>query len=163
MWNLAEYCKLIQVMGHWLILKSVRLCPLVVKIFDHLVDVLINTSPPSTWLNSVAWPFGPVLKFRDIADCWSVCRAKRARNENDHARDWRDETAALVSRVRLVVSMLVRACTLHTKSEEKEDLIQPSIPGPIPRIKDLLAYFYCQNSLDFLFCLVLFCVKTLAS
>ena len=40
------------------------------KIFDQHVDVLIcvliNTSTPSHWLKSVAWPVGPVLKFRDI-------------------------------------------------------------------------------------------------
>ena len=53
---------------------SVRLRPLFsVKIFDHrgnvLICLLINTSAPSHWLKSVAWPVGPVLKFRDIPDC----------------------------------------------------------------------------------------------
>ena len=50
-------------------------CPppsIVLKIFDHWGDVLIclliNTSAPSHWLKSVAWPVGPVLKFRDIPD-----------------------------------------------------------------------------------------------
>ena len=32
---------------------------------------LINTSAPSHWLKSVAWPVGPVLKFRDIPD-WLI-------------------------------------------------------------------------------------------
>ena len=44
-------------------------------IFDQHVDVLIcvliNPSVPSHWLKTVAWPVGPVLKFRDIPDCWS--------------------------------------------------------------------------------------------
>ena len=44
----------------------------VLKIFYHWGDVLIclliNTSAPSHWLKSVAWPVGPVLKFRDITD-----------------------------------------------------------------------------------------------
>ena len=51
-------------------------CPtlsVVLKIFDHWGDVLIclliNTSTSSHWLKSVAWPVGPVLKFRDIPDC----------------------------------------------------------------------------------------------
>ena len=56
------------------------MCPLntsiVFKIFDHWSDVLIclliNTSAPSHWLKSVAWPVGPVLKFRDIPDCWNI-------------------------------------------------------------------------------------------
>ena len=62
MWNLDAYCQLM--------LKSAHLRPPLGKIFDHWVDVLINTSAPSHWLNSVAWPVGPVLKFRDIPDCW---------------------------------------------------------------------------------------------
>ena len=45
------------------------------EIFDHWGDVLIcllmNTSAPSHWLKSVAWPVGPVLKFRDILDWWN--------------------------------------------------------------------------------------------
>ena len=55
----------------------------VLKIFDHWGDVLIclliNTSAPSHWLKSVAWPVGPVLKFRDIPD-WSstVIKSKMA-------------------------------------------------------------------------------------
>ena len=32
-------------------------------IFDHWVNVLMNTSVPSHWLNSFSWPVGPVLKF----------------------------------------------------------------------------------------------------
>ena len=47
----------------------------VLKIFYHCGDVLIclliNTSAPSHWLKSVAWPVGPVLKFRDIPD-WYI-------------------------------------------------------------------------------------------
>ena len=43
------------------------------EMFDHWGDVLIclliNTSAPSHWLKSGAWPVGPVLKFRDIPDC----------------------------------------------------------------------------------------------
>ena len=54
-WKLHEYYKLM--------LKSVRLRPPLSKNFDHWVDVLISTSAPSHWLNSVAWPVGPVLKF----------------------------------------------------------------------------------------------------
>ena len=54
-WKLHEYYKLM--------LKSVRLRPPLSKYFDHWVDVLISTSAPSHWLNSVAWPVGPVLKF----------------------------------------------------------------------------------------------------
>ena len=54
-WNLHGYCKLV--------LKSVRIRPPLSKNFDHWVDVLISTSAPSHWLNSVAWPVGPVLKF----------------------------------------------------------------------------------------------------
>ena len=56
-------------------------CPppsIVLKIFDHWGDVLIclliNTSAPSHWLKSVAWPVGPVLKFRDIPDCLSTTK-----------------------------------------------------------------------------------------
>ena len=45
------------------------LCSPLWKMFDHWVDVWINTSAPSHWLNSVAWPVGHVLKFRDIPDC----------------------------------------------------------------------------------------------
>ena len=41
--------------------------------FDHWVDVLINTIAPPHWLNSVAWPVDPVLKFRDIPDCLQKC------------------------------------------------------------------------------------------
>ena len=37
---------------------------------DVLIRLLISTSAPSHWLKSVAWPAGPVLKFRDIPD-WS--------------------------------------------------------------------------------------------
>ena len=55
----------------------VRLRPLFWKylitaaMFDHvLICLLINTSAPSHWLKSVAWPVGPVLKFRDIPDCY---------------------------------------------------------------------------------------------
>ena len=48
----------------------------VLKIFDHWGDVFIclsiNTSAPSHWLKSVAWPVGPVLKFRDIPECYPV-------------------------------------------------------------------------------------------
>ena len=51
----------------WLILTNSVRC------FDHCGDVLvcllINTNAPSHWLKSVAWPVGPVLKFRDIPDC----------------------------------------------------------------------------------------------
>ena len=54
-WNLHGYCKLV--------LKSVRLRPPLSKNFDHWVDVLISTSAPSHWLNSVALPVGSVLKF----------------------------------------------------------------------------------------------------
>ena len=39
-------------------------------IFDHWVDVLMNTSAPSHWLNSFAWPVSPVLKSGDIPDCF---------------------------------------------------------------------------------------------
>ena len=39
-----------------------------VKIFEHLVDVLVNTSMPSHWLNSVAWPVCRVPKFRNNPD-----------------------------------------------------------------------------------------------
>ena len=53
----------------------VRLRPLFWKylitaaMFDHvLICLLINTSAPSHWFKSVAWPVGPVLKFRDIPD-----------------------------------------------------------------------------------------------
>ena len=56
----------------------VRLRPLFWKylitaaMFHHvLICLLINTSEPSHWLKSVAWPVGPVFKFRDIADWWS--------------------------------------------------------------------------------------------
>ena len=66
MWNLDEYCNLI--------FNSGRLRPLFLKMFDHWGDVLIclliNTSAPSHWLTSVAWPVGPVLKVRDIPDWW---------------------------------------------------------------------------------------------
>ena len=52
---------------------SVRLRPLFWKFYDRWGDVLIclliNTSEPSHWLKSVAWPVGPVLKLRDIPDC----------------------------------------------------------------------------------------------
>ena len=34
------------------------------------ICLLINTSAPSHWLKRVAWPVGPVLKFRDIPDWW---------------------------------------------------------------------------------------------
>ena len=65
MWNLDEYCNLI--------FNSGRLRPLFLKMFDHWGDVLIclliNTSAPSHWLTSVAWPVVLVLKFRDIPDC----------------------------------------------------------------------------------------------
>ena len=48
----------------------------VLKIFDHcgnvLICLLINTSASSHWLKSVAWPVGPVLKFRDIPDWWQM-------------------------------------------------------------------------------------------
>ena len=54
-WNLHEYCMLM--------LKSARLRPPLWKIFDRCGDVLISTSAPSHWLNSVAWPDDPVLKF----------------------------------------------------------------------------------------------------
>ena len=68
--------------------RVVRLRPLFWKIFNHWGDVLIclliNTSAPSHWLKSVAWPVGPVLKFRDIPD-WSVnsrlpSQSERAKN-----------------------------------------------------------------------------------
>ena len=39
-----------------------------VKIFEQLVDVLVNISMPSHWLNSVAWPVCRVPKFRDNLD-----------------------------------------------------------------------------------------------
>ena len=39
-----------------------------VKIFEHLVDILVNTSMPSHWLNSVAWPVCRVPKFRNNPD-----------------------------------------------------------------------------------------------
>ena len=54
-WNVHEYCKLM--------LKSARLRPPLWKIFDRWDDVLISTSAPSHWFNSVAWPDDPVLKF----------------------------------------------------------------------------------------------------
>ena len=40
----------------------------IVKIFEHLVDVLVNKSMPSHWLNSVAWPVCRVPKFRNNPD-----------------------------------------------------------------------------------------------
>ena len=61
--------------------EFVRLRPLFWKylitaaMFDHvLICLLINTSAPSHWFKSVAWPVGPVLKFRDIPDCWTSSR-----------------------------------------------------------------------------------------
>ena len=57
---------------------SVCLRPLFWKFFYHWGDVLIclliNTSAPSHWLKSVAWPVGPVLKFRDIPDWLGLSR-----------------------------------------------------------------------------------------
>ena len=40
----------------------------IVKIFEHLVDVLVNKRMPSHWLNSVAWPVCRVPKFRNNPD-----------------------------------------------------------------------------------------------
>ena len=86
-----------------------------------------------------------------------IRRPQHARNATDHARDWKGETAVLVSRALLAASTLVCGCTSLTKSEKKKSLIllpidhipPTSIPYPIPRVKGLLAYFYCQNSLAF--------------
>ena len=86
-----------------------------------------------------------------------IRRAKHARKATDHARDWKSETSVLVSHALLAASMLVCGCTPLTKSEKKKSLIplpidriSPTpIPYPIPRVKGLLAYFYCQNSLAF--------------
>ena len=69
-------------------------CPtpsVVLKSFDHWGDVLIclliNTSAPSHWLKSVAWPVGPVLKFRDIPDCLYCAREKAGRGLRSIAHD----------------------------------------------------------------------------
>ena len=40
----------------------------IVKIFERLVDVLVNKSMPPHWLNSVAWPVCRVTKFRKNPD-----------------------------------------------------------------------------------------------
>ena len=55
----------------WLILSDSVRCPSV------LICLLINTSAPSHWLKSVAWPVGLVLKFRDIPDCLSYLKLHR--------------------------------------------------------------------------------------
>ena len=47
-------------------------------------------------------------------------RAKRARHESDHAHDWRSETGEARRISRLCFSVLARACTPLTKSEENE-------------------------------------------
>ena len=49
------------------------------------------------------------------------------------------------------------------RGKESNSTPNPPIPDPIPRIKDFLAYFYCQNPLAFFFHLVWFCLKTHAS
>ena len=62
----------------WVLLAYVKICltpSAVVNIFYHWVDVLINTSVlNSHWLNSVSWPVGSLLKFRDIPDWWQILR-----------------------------------------------------------------------------------------
>ena len=63
-WKVLKIC--LRASKRWLILSHSVRC------FDHYGDVLIclliNTNVPSHWLKSVAWPVGPVLKFRDIPD-----------------------------------------------------------------------------------------------
>ena len=54
-----------EILLSFLMLKPVRLRPLL----WWLSRFFINASAPSHWLSSVAWPVGPVLKFRDILDC----------------------------------------------------------------------------------------------
>ena len=67
-WKVLKICQ--RASKRWLILSDSVRC---FENFDHWGDVLIclliNTSAPSHWLKSVAWPVGPVLKFRDILDC----------------------------------------------------------------------------------------------
>ena len=101
-------------------------------------------TPFSKNLVNFFWSSSRYINFKKLSHCqkaltksrlffFLVCRAKRPRHSNDHARDWRRETgealfssraAALVSRVSwLPSSMLSRACTSLTKSEEKERLL----------------------------------------
>ena len=60
--------------------------------FDDWVNVWINTSAPSNWLNSVAWPVGPVLKFRDILgreqalQLGDIVKSRRARGTREETR-----------------------------------------------------------------------------
>ena len=69
-WKVLKIC--LRASKRWLILTNSVRC------FDHCGDVLIclliNTNAPSHWLKSVAWPVGPVLKFRDIPDCLKVIK-----------------------------------------------------------------------------------------
>ena len=91
--------------------------------------------------------------------------SSETREKRNWRRAWKGETAVLVSRALLAASTLVYGCTSLTKSEKKKSLIPlpidhippTSIPYPIPRVKGLLAYFYCQNSLAFFvsYCFVL--------
>ena len=101
-------------------------------------------TPFSKNLVNFFWSISRYINFKKLSHCqkaltksrlffFLVCWAKRPRHANDHARDWRRETgealfssraAALVSRVSwLPRSMLSRACTSLTNSEEKERLL----------------------------------------
>ena len=66
-WKVLKIC--LRASKRWLILTNSVRC------FDDCGDVLvcllINTNAPSHWLKSVAWPVGPVLKFRYIPDCYT--------------------------------------------------------------------------------------------
>ena len=67
-WKVFKIC--LRASKQWLILSaSVRCFENFWSLGDVLICLLINTSAPSHWLKSVAWPVGPVLKFRDIPDC----------------------------------------------------------------------------------------------
>ena len=52
--------------GYSFHVPCLELCVRCCKNFDHWANGWINTRAPSHWLNSVARPVGPVLKFRDI-------------------------------------------------------------------------------------------------